>query len=258
MAIIALVALAVLSLVVMVLLTSHAKNRTILVPAWLGWLGSLLVFGALLVLPWATTGPPGAFQRNVGWLADQAVYLDLLRQLPVMQEMVASVRVDSVDDIRLLLDRPETHGLLAHVDQGGPISAWRLISLARPVSLWLPAALAAGLLAAALALLASLLALASGSGLGARLGMGSGIMAAASLILLLGKLPFIDTLGTTDNFPVRLIAVLGEARVAAGGWWMAVGLLLLVGAAVLYWVLDRSEAPEYAAEAWSQTLGWPD
>jgi hypothetical protein len=105
---------------------------------------------------------------------------------------------------------------------------------------------------------ASLLSLTSTSELGAWLCIGSGIVAAASVVLLLGKLPFIDTLGATDNFAVRLIAVLGEVRVAAGGWWMAVGLILLVGASVLYWVFGRSAAPEQDAEAWSQATGWPD
>jgi hypothetical protein len=258
MAAIALVAFVVMSLAVMVLLAGRAKNRAVLAPAWLGWIGSLLVVSAFVFVSWANTGSPGAFQRNASWLADQTVYLDRLRQLPVVQDMVASLEVDTADDIRLLVDRPETHRFLAHVEQGGSISAWQLISLARPVSPWLPVALVAGLLAVSLALVASLLSLTSTSELGAWLCIGSGIVAAASVVLLLGKLPFIDTLGATDNFAVRLIAVLGEVRVAAGGWWMAVGLILLVGASVLYWVFGRSAAPEQDAEAWSQATGWPD
>ncbi len=258
MAVMALVVFAVASLAVMALLTGRVQNRAVLAPAWLGWFGSLLVVGAFLILPWATTGPPGAFQRNAGWLAEQAVYLDLLRQLPVVQDMVASLKVDTAEAIRLLIDRPETHEFLAHVEQGGSISAWQLISLARPVSPWLPVALVAGVLAASLALVASLLSLASTAKLGIWLGIGSGIVAAMSLVLLLSKLPFIDTLGATDNFAVRVIAVLGEVRVAAGGWWMAIGLLLLVGASVLYWALGRSAPPAWDDEPWSQAPGWPD
>jgi hypothetical protein len=256
MAMIALVIFLVLSLAAMALLTGRAKNRAVLAPAWLGWAGSLLIVGAFLTVPWARTGPAGTFQRNASWLIDQTVYLDFLRQLPVVQDMVVSLKIDTVEDIRLLVDRPEAHRFLAHVEQGGSISAQQLISLARPVSLWLPVVLIAGLLAASLALVASLLSLASPSKLGVWLGIGSGIVATTSLVLLLGKLPFIDTLGATDNFVVRLIAVLGEARVAAGGWWMAFGLLLLVCAAPLYLLFGRSAAPASDDEAWIQTTDW--
>lgn len=256
MAMIALGVYLVLSLAAMALLTGHAKNRAVLAPAWLGWAGSLLIVGAFLILPWARTGPPGAFQRNARWLVDQTAYLDLLRQLPVTHDMVTSLKIDTVEDIRLLVDHPETHRFLAHVESGGSLTAWKLISLARPVGPWLPIALAAGLLAAALALAASLLSLASTAELGVGIGIGSGIVAAAGLVLLLGKLPFIDTLGVTDNFAVRLITVLGEVRVAAGGWWMALGLLLLICAAPLYLLFGRAVAPASDDEAWIQTTDW--
>lgn len=258
MAAIAFVVLIVLSLAGMVLLTARAQNRSALAPAWLGWIGAMLVLGAFMILPWAVTGPSGVFTRNASWLVDQAAYLELLRQVPVVQEKVAALQLDTVDDIRLLLARPETSQFLAQVEQGGSFSAWQLLQMARPVSLWLPIALVAGLLAAFLALVASLVAQASASRAGAMLGAGAGVVAVIGLALLLGKLPFIDTLGVTDNFVVRLIAVLGEVRVAAGGWWMAAGLLLVVCASVLYRLFGRAPVPERDDETWNMATGWSD
>lgn len=251
MAVIAVGALAVLSLATLAVLTSRSAQRVYLAPAWLGWMGSWLVIGAFVALPWAATGGPDAFARNAAWLADHAVYLDWLRELPVVQEKIGAVRLDTVDEVRQMLDRPDAGQFLAHVEQGFSLPGWQLLRMAWPAGRWLPLAVGAGLAAALLALAASLLALSPAAGLAGKLGVGAGILAAPSLLVLLGKLPFIDTLGVTDNLAIRLIAVLGEVRVAAGGWWMALGLLLLICAALLYLVLTRSSAaPDQSVTLW--------
>ncbi len=191
------------------------------------------------------------FARNAAWLADHAVYLDWLRELPVVQEKIGALRLDTVDEVRQMLDRPDAGQFLAHVEQGFSLSGWQLLRMAWPAGPWLPMAMGAGLAAALLALAASMLALSPAAGLAGKLGVGAGILAALGLLVLLGKLPFIDTLGVTDNLAIRLIAVLGEVRVAAGGWWMALGLVLLICTALLYLVLARSSAaPDQSDALW--------
>ncbi len=251
MAVIAVVVLAILSLAALTVLAGRSVQRAYLAPAWLGWLGSWLVIGAFVALPWAATDAPDAFARNAAWLADHAVYLDWLRELPVVQEKIGALRLDTMDEVRQTLNRPDASQFLAHVEQGFSLSGWQLLRLAWPAGRWLPLAVGGGLAAALLVLAASLLALTPAAGLAGKLGVGAGILAAPSLLVLLGKLPFIDTLGVTDNLAIRLIAVLGEVRVAAGGWWMALGLIILICAALLYLTLARSSsALDQSASLW--------
>lgn len=242
MALIAVAALAVFSLAMLAVLSNRPVERVYLVPVWVGWLGSWLVIGAFILLPWAKTGGTDAFVRNATWLVDHAMYLDWLHRLPIMHDMVGAIRLDSVEQLRQTLDRPDTSQFLGYVERRDTLFGWQLMRMAWPVNLWLPLAMSGGLAAALLALAASFAALSSGSGFAAKLGVGAGVLAAPSLLVLAGRLPFIDTLGVTNNLAVRLIAILAQVRVAIGGWWMAFGLFLVVCAALLYFLLARSSA----------------
>jgi hypothetical protein len=251
MALIAVVTLAILSLAALAVLTVRSVQRAYLAPAWLGWTGSWLVLGAFVALPWAAPGAPDAFTRNAAWLADHVVYLEWLVDLPVVQDKIGAMRLDTVDEIRQMLDRPDASQFLVHIEKGFSLSGWQLLRMAWPAGPWLPLATGAGLAAALLALAATLLALSPAAGMAGKLGLGAGILAALSLLVLLSKLPFIDTLGVTDNLAIRLIAVLGEVRVTAGGWWMALGLFILICAALLYLTLARSSsAPDQSETPW--------
>lgn len=230
------------SLIVMLLFTRQDRDRTYLAPAWLGWLGSMLVCGAFLILPWATTAPTGTFQRNAEWLTQHTDFLTKLQDVPALQPLLSSVQLGSVDAIRQTLSSPETQEFLEWVEQGEALTAWTLLPLAWPVSPLLSLAIVAGLLAAIISLVASLLALSSAPNTGRILGMVSGVLAVVGLILLVLRIPVIDTIGNTDNFLIRVIAVMGGVQVASGVWWMVLGCLLVVGAAAWYVLLGQHTA----------------
>lgn len=227
------------SLVVMLLLTRQDRDRTYLAPAWLGWIGGLLVCGAFLILPWATMAPTGTFQGNAEWLTQKTDLLNKLREVPALQSLLASIQLGSVDAIRQTLSSPETQEFLALVEQGDILSAWALLRLAWPVSPLLSLAIVTGLLAAIISLAASLMALSSTPNPGRILGMVSGVLAVVGLLLLVVRIPVIDTIGNTDNFLIRVIAVMGGVQVASGGFCMVLGCLLLAGTAAWYVLLGR-------------------
>lgn len=241
------------SLAAMILRTRQDRDRTYLAPAWLGWLGSLLVCGSLLILPWATVAPTGTFQRNAEWLTQNTDLLDKLREVPALQPLLASIQLGSVDAIRQTLSSPETQEFLTLVEQGDTLSAWALLRLAWPVSPLLSLAIVMNLLAAIISLAASLLTLSSAPNSGRILGMASGVLAVAGLTALVVRIPIIDTIGNTDNFLIRIIAVMGGVQVASGGWWMVLGCVLLTGTAAWYTLLGRPTAADDSINSyWNQ------
>lgn len=253
MAIVVFVILLLGSLTVLLLLARQTRDRTYLAPAWLGWIGSLLVCGAFLILPWVTMGPNGTFQRNAEWLTENVTVFEDLKQVPALQSLLASLEFGSLDAVHRTLSSPETDEFLNLVEQGVTLPAWTLLRLAWPVSPLLSLALTGGLLAASIGLVASCLALSATPASGRALGVASGALAALSVVLLAVRVPVIDTIGNTDNILIRLISVMGGVQVASGGWCMVLGCMLLLAAGAWYVLLGQPAPMTDPNEpSWSQ------
>jgi hypothetical protein len=210
---------------VVLILRSHNPGWQVL-PA-LGWIGGLLVIGGFFLLPWISIGPPGTVERNAAWIASKTEVIDAIKRLPGFESWLASVNAPTGADIIAILEHPIQNTFLDYARTGRLINAYHYMDLVRRVNPLVVLVMAGGLLSALAGVVFSLRRL-----IFSRYDAQSAFqifasMAALSFLFLLSVFTTFDTLGSVDDFKLRLMAALAEAHMSTGVWCVLLGLALV-------------------------------
>jgi hypothetical protein len=209
-----------------ILMIRSRRPRGMVLPT-LGWIGGLLAMSSFFLMSWITLGPPGTVAKNAGWIASQGTILNTIKQLPGLDRWLSAVQVPHGEDILASLDLPVKESFLKYAETGRTINGCHYMGLIRRVKPIITLIIATGVLAALTGAVLGLLRLITST---RRFRPAQQIVASLSFfsfILLLPALTTFDSMGSLDDFKLRLLTILAQTRVATGAWLCLFGFLLV-------------------------------
>jgi len=197
----------------------------------LRWLGAVTALGSFFFLPWIVLGPPGSIFKNSGWLAEQTLILDNLKQLPGLDQALASTTALTAQDIWNAMDHSIKGRIMQISENGDLVTGWRLTGLLFETDWANVFIFVLSSVIVIFALITSLLGMVEipSKFLARPLLVASGFVFVSALT----SLPTLDTLGDSNDIFLRMIMSLAESRVASGGGWYCIGLFLIILSNVL-------------------------
>ena len=203
----------------------------------------LILFGggitllSVIALVWIKPNTPNTFEKNLKWATErQEIIYSILQQVPKLN---APSTVENILLEDLLRDN-QTNDFLHYIKRGYSLRAWQIGRLCWGVSPWLSISLIMGALSGLFGIL-----IAIGKMITERihwriLGIGNAVLASIGFIILIFKITFLDTLGTTTNIKINLIAALAEIEITFAPWWMVLGLFLIMLSGISFFLLPES------------------
>lgn len=217
--------------------------------------GGVLLSSSLFMLTWVNFGTPGTAERNVTWIQSHEETNWLLS--PFTQKLNSWPHEGSsqeLDILSLYADAPYKE-YLSMANQGKILSGWNILIFSKKtaplLSVFLMSSLAIGIFSAVLGIFQLI------NNDQGKKGSTMGVLALASAIVFLFILlnsPYLDSLGTTDEFNMRLLAALVGAKVACGHWFLLAGLffIFLAGLTDAIWVFapQRDKDLKFEIDDW--------
>jgi hypothetical protein len=201
-----------------------------------GWFGSMLLLSAFFFLPFIKLGPPETFQDNVTWIIQQTQFIDEIKSVPEINNIIASVQRPKEEDMVNFFEQPAEKMLIGYSAESTLVNAWRFALLARSVHPVLTLALWGLLLLAIILALLNLFRLVSGQAQPVLLAaILTGIFLLCSLYLII-QVPFIDSLGGPLNLRIRLLAAFVQVETGSGPWVILLGALLVGFSTLADWI----------------------
>ncbi len=227
------------SLVLVMLAVRRRADGLAAAVVGVGFAGSALTLAGLLVYPWAVPAPATVFEQNALWLAQHSALLQPLQKVPLFGQALASLDLSSPDSLRASLEQSQAGLLVQQVAAGHSLFSWHLWQLGWRVSPLLSTGLTAAFLASLTSAGLVIASLLSGGMVLPRLGVAVAAAAGLGLLLLVTRMTTVDSLGSSDDFVVRLTAALAQVRVGPGIWWTLLGLVLLIAFGLVYDIAAR-------------------
>jgi hypothetical protein len=212
----------------------NAHWRLQLLPA-IGWVGTWLTIGAIVMFDWILPAPPGTLERNADWLASHTAVIEGLKQLPGFSDWLSSARALTGADVIRALDHPVRDRFLDIIHRGQRVNGLQVLGLLMKVRPVLVLAITFGGLVAMVGGALNLRRLLTNQYNDGDLLKIVTVFCGLCGLTLISYLPILDTLGNTDDFVLKILISLAEVEVASGGWWMVLGLFLTGVSAIGDW-----------------------
>lgn len=194
-------------------------HSTVLLTA-IGWVASLLLALSIIFLPFVNFTTREKMEANATWLIEQAELIDVVYEIPGAAEWLPATPLLSAELILESLEVPNKELLLHSIERKQSINGLDFIRIVQPIrpnlSLHIGSLLAAGVIGWA----GFLLVIFSIGEPGKTMVKIASLVCGAELLILLGYIASVDTLGQTRSFPINLLLTLAEARLGVGFWVM--------------------------------------
>jgi hypothetical protein len=229
------------------------RLRQRLLTAW----GTILVFGAVLLLPWVHFQGLDYFDRQLGGLAREDSARKLITLVPWLERALDAVQLGSGADFVRLLPDMELIELADVARAGRSLSGFEV---------WRQVSRKSGALDTTLVLV---LLAAVGGGIGAILALpsefnvrwvpvGYGILALLALLMTLWHVPTMDSFGLRGDLPLDIIVFLSGARIGYGVWVTLLGLVMVVLGSILDLMGALQDGGDDWEDEWDEWNEWND
>jgi hypothetical protein len=206
---------------------------------WYVAVGITLVLFLGFLLPWVRAATAVEQQANYRWISEPIAQV---RQVKGVTAILQRLSLDPQTAVgsELLIDREGWQPLREYLMAHPRLNGWRLLftpetSLGLRVGLILQAATCLGGLA-----WIGLASVKIPSETERKVAGGVAILSALALVLLIIKLPHLETLGRNDSIGLMLLMAIVEARPSWGAWLSLIGNVVLISFLVNYFVQGKS------------------
>jgi hypothetical protein len=219
---------------------------------------ALILFGAAMIailgfwaVPWVKFAGSAEIDAHAAWIADHSQFLESVRDVPGMSEMLHDLHAFTPGQVLEWFSESPLDSYLVAAQAGRTLTGSDLLRLSWKLHGTLPAAMG-------IALLVSILGAVVGavSVLGAKFGRAAhGVLlasAAIALLLFMGQVTVLDTLGEESDFKLRLLSIVTGATVTAGHWSMILGLAGIALSCLLMFVAQP--APQFQEDDFDPEL----
>lgn len=178
------------------------------------WITGVLGLTSFFGLSWVTYAEPGTISENAKIVSQKASFWEALADYPLFEEILSEKQLMSQQDILILFEEYPYNSYVDIIESEKKITGWQLMQLSRYKKPEFSVLLGVSVILMLLSTLAAFIQLLPIGKVSSSL---KGFLSLILVILIINFLQYIptfDTLGLTEDFKMRLLAVLAEAQIS--------------------------------------------